>query len=74
MEITTLVAMAGISHSPDRSHEAVASLSIEPLDAVLDATELDIGGQLCTTTPQYVIGLSHNAHSESMVDSRSENS
>ena len=44
------------------------------LDAILGATKLDTGGQLCTTTPQYVSGLSDNRRSESMVDRRSENS
>ena len=44
------------------------------LDAILDATELDIGGQSCTTNPRDVSGLSDNELSESMVDRRSENS
>ena len=44
------------------------------LDAILDATELDMSGQSCTTTPKDVSGLSDNERSESMVDRRSENS
>ena len=44
------------------------------LDAILDVTELDIGRQLCTTSTQYVGGLSENERIESMVDRRSENS
>jgi len=44
------------------------------LDAILDATELDIGGQSCTTTSKDVGELSDNERSESMVDRRSENS
>lgn len=34
----------GFCPSFPRNHEAVASLSTEPLDAILDATELDMGG------------------------------
>jgi hypothetical protein len=45
-----------------------------PLDAILDATELDIGGQSCTTIPRDVRGLSDTERSESVVDKRSENS
>ena len=44
------------------------------LDAILDATELDMGGQSCTTTLKDVSGLSDNERSESMVDRRFENS
>ena len=44
------------------------------LDAILDATELDIRGQSCTTNPKDVSGLSDNERSESMVDRGSENS
>ena len=44
------------------------------LDAILDATELDIRGQSCTTNSKDVSGLSDNERSESMVDRRSENS
>ena len=42
------------------------------LDAILDATELDIRGQSCTTISKDVSGLSDNERSESMVDRRSE--
>jgi hypothetical protein len=44
------------------------------LDAILDATELDMSGQSCTTTSKDVGELSDNERSESMVDRRSENS
>ena len=44
------------------------------LDAILDATELDMGGRSFTTIPRDVSGLSDNERSESMVDRRSENS
>jgi hypothetical protein len=44
------------------------------LDAILDATELDMGGQACTTTSKDVSELSDNERSESVVDRRSENS
>ena len=33
---------------------------LSDLDAILEATELDIGGQLCTTTRQYVSGMRDN--------------
>jgi len=44
------------------------------LDAILDATELDIRGHSCTTNSEDVSGLSDYERSESMVDRRSENS
>jgi len=44
------------------------------LDAILDATELDMSGQSCTTTSKDVGELSDNERSESVVDRRSENS
>ena len=44
------------------------------LDAILDATELDMSGQSCATTSKDVGELSDNERSESMVDRRSENS
>ena len=44
------------------------------LGAILDATELDMSGQSCTTTSKDVGELSDNERSESMVDRRSENS
>lgn len=44
------------------------------LDAILDATELDLGGQSCTTISKKASGLSDKERSESMVDGRSENS
>ena len=44
------------------------------LDAILDATELDMSEQSCTTTSKDVVELSDNERSESMVDRRSENS
>ena len=44
------------------------------LDAILDATELDIRGQSCTTIPKDVSGFSDNERSESVADRRSENS
>ena len=47
---------------------------LSDLDAILDATELDIGGQLCTSTRQYVSGMRDNVRSESMLDRRFENS
>lgn len=42
-------------------------------DAILDATELDMSGQSCTTASKDVSGLSDNERSESLVDRRSEN-
>ena len=44
------------------------------LDAILDATELDMSGQSFRTTSKDVGKLSDNERSESMVDRRSENS
>jgi hypothetical protein len=44
------------------------------LDAILDATELDMSGQSCTTTSKDAGELSDNERSESVVDRRSENS
>ena len=44
------------------------------MDAILDATELDIDEQPRTPIPKDVSGLSDNEPSESMVDRRSENS
>ena len=44
------------------------------LDAILDATELDIREQSSTTNSKDVSGLSDNERSESMVDRGSENS
>jgi hypothetical protein len=44
------------------------------LDAILDATKLDMGGSLCTTTSKDVGELSDNERSESVVDRRSEKS
>jgi hypothetical protein len=44
------------------------------LDAIPDASELDMGGQSCTTTSKDVGESSDNEPSESVVDRRSENS
>ena len=44
------------------------------LDAILDATELDMGGQSCKAISKDVGGLSDNERSESVLDRTSENS
>lgn len=60
--------------SPNRDHKEGASLSIELLDASMDATHGFKGARRRTNGIRTVSGLSDSEHSESMLDMRSENS
>ena len=58
-----------ISTDSDSSHGDCHSDS--DLDAILDATELDMGGQSCLNIPKNVSGLSDIERSESEVEAGS---